>query len=60
MISDAAHTAMTATSGGIATFTTPASLAVAGEAFLGLPNHLVVTHILSISTTPPIWHGSQR
>ena len=46
MISDAAHTAMTATSGGIATFTTPASLAVAGEAFLGLPNHLVVTHIL--------------
>ena len=47
MISDAAYTAMTATSGGIATFTTPASLAVAGEAFLGLPNHLVVTHILS-------------
>jgi hypothetical protein len=47
MISDAAYTAMTATSDGIATFTTPASLAVAGEAFLGLPNHLVVTHILS-------------
>ena len=47
MISDAAYTAMTATSGGIATFTTPASLAVAGEAFLGLPIHLVVTHILS-------------
>ena len=47
MISDAAHTAMTATSGGIATFTTPASLAVAGEAFLGLPIHLLVTHILN-------------
>jgi|TARA_B110000977_G_scaffold16870_1_gene20655 hypothetical protein len=51
---------MTGASGDIATVTTPAGLADAGEAFLGLPNHLVVTHILSISTTPPIWHGSQR
>ena len=55
-----AHTAMTGASGDIATVTTPAGLADAGEAFLGLPNHLVVTHILSISTTPPISHGSQR
>jgi hypothetical protein len=46
MSSDATPTVMTATSGDTTTTTTPASLADAGEAFLGLPNHLVVEHIL--------------
>jgi hypothetical protein len=46
MFSDAAHTAMTDTSGDIATVTTPAILTDTGEAFPGLPNHLVVAHIL--------------
>ena len=44
--SHAAHTAMPAVSGDIATGTTPASLADAQEAFPGLPNHLVVAHVL--------------
>jgi len=44
--SHAAHTAMPAVSGDIATGTTPASLADAQEAFPGLPNHVVITHIL--------------
>ena len=46
MFSDAAHTAMNDTSGDIATVTTPAILTDTGEAFPGLPNHLVVAHIL--------------
>ena len=37
---------MPAVSGDIATGTTPASLADAQEAFPGLPNHVVITHIL--------------
>ena len=46
MDSDAAHTAMTATNDTIATVTTSASLADAQEAIPGLPDHLVVTHVL--------------
>ena len=46
MSSDAAHTVMTAASGDIATATTPASLTDAPEAITGLPDHLVVEHIL--------------
>ena len=44
--SDATHTAMTAPSGAITTITTPASLADPQEVISGLPDHLVVTHIL--------------
>ncbi|MDA9098722.1 hypothetical protein N9L76_07290 [bacterium] len=38
------------------------NVANAAETIPGLPNHLVVTHILdlSISTIPPISQGSQR
>jgi hypothetical protein len=43
MSSDAAHTAMTAAIGGLATATTPAD---AQELIPGLPDHLVVTHVL--------------
>ena len=46
MSSDAAHIDMTATSGDVATVTTPASPTDAGEAFPRLPDHLVVTHVL--------------
>jgi len=46
MSSDAAHTVMTAGFGGMATVTSPASLAGAQEAIPDLPDHLVVTHIL--------------
>ena len=46
MSSHAAHAAMTAAFGGMATATTPASLAGAQEAIPDLPDHLVVTHIL--------------
>ena len=46
MSSDAAHTAMTAPSGDIATATTPASLAHAQDAIPRLPDHLVVALIL--------------
>ena len=46
MSSDAAHTAMTAAFGGIAIVTTSASLADAQEASPGLPDHLVVTHVI--------------
>ena len=46
MSSDAAHTAMTAAFGGIAIVTTSASLADGQEAIPGLPDHLVVTHVL--------------
>jgi hypothetical protein len=46
MSSDAAHTAMTAAIGGLAIVTTPASLADAQDAIPGLPDHVVVTHIL--------------
>ena len=62
MSSGAALTAVTAAIGGIAIATTPASPNDAQEAIPGLPDHLVVAHIsdLSISTTPPISHGSQR
>jgi hypothetical protein len=60
MSSDASHPVTTDASGDFVTVTTPASLADAGEAFPRLPNHLVVEHILSISTIPPISHGSLR
>ena len=46
MSSHAAHTAMTGANATIATVTTPASLADAQEAIPGLPDHLVVAHIL--------------
>jgi hypothetical protein len=46
MSSDAAHTAMTDTSGDIATVTTPASLADAQDAIPGLLDDIVVTHVL--------------
>jgi hypothetical protein len=46
MSSDAAHTAMTGSSGDIATATTPASLADAPDATPGLLNDIVVTHVL--------------
>ena len=46
MSSHAAHAAMTAAFGGMATATTPASLAGAQEAIPDLPDHLVVTHFL--------------
>jgi hypothetical protein len=46
MSSHAAHTTMTGAIGGITTGTTPASPADAQEANPGLPDHLVVTHIL--------------
>ena len=46
MSSHAAHTTMTGAIGGITTGTTPASPADAQEAIPGLPDHLVVTHIL--------------
>ena len=46
MSSDAAHTVMTAAFGGIAIVTTSASLADGQEAIPGLPDHLVVTHVL--------------
>ena len=46
MSSDAAHTAMTAAIGGLAIVTTLASLADAQDAIPGLPDHVVVTHIL--------------
>jgi hypothetical protein len=46
MSSNAAHIAMTGASGDIATATTSANLADAQEAIPGLPDHLVVTHIL--------------
>ncbi len=46
MSSDAAHTAMTGTSDDITTAMTAASLTDTQEAFPGLPNHLVVAHIL--------------
>ena len=46
MSSDAAHTAMTAAIGGLAIVTTPESLADAQDAIPGLPDHVVVTHIL--------------
>ena len=44
--SDAARTAMTAAIGGIATVTTPASLADAQDAIPGLLDDIVVTHVL--------------
>ena len=47
MSSDAAHTAMTAPSGDIATANTPSSLADAQDAIPGLLDDIVVTHILS-------------
>ena len=46
MSSHATHTAMTAPSGDNATANTPTSLADAQEAIPGLPDHLVVEHIL--------------
>ena len=46
MSSNAAHITMTGASGDIATATTSANLADAQEAIPGLPDHLVVTHIL--------------
>jgi hypothetical protein len=46
MSSDAAHTAMTDTSGDIVTDMADASLADRQEAIPGLPNHLVIAHIL--------------
>jgi hypothetical protein len=46
MSSHAAHTAMTAAFGGMATATNPTSLADAQEAIPDLPDHLVATHIL--------------
>ena len=46
MSSDAAHTAMTAPSGDIATANTPSSLADAQDAIPGLLDDIVVTHIL--------------
>ena len=46
MASDAAHTAMTAAFGGITIATTPAIPTDAQEAITGLPDHLVVTHVL--------------
>ena len=45
MSSDAAHTAMTDTSGDIVTDMADASLADRQEAIPGLPNHLVIAHI---------------
>ena len=61
MSSHTAHTVMTLANDTIATGTTPASLADAGEAIPGLLNDIVVTHILrtDYSTTPPISHGSE-
>ena len=46
MSSDAAHTAMTGTSGDIATATTPTNLPYAQDAIPGLLDAIVVTHIL--------------
>ena len=46
MSSNTAHDVNTHTGGDIATVTTPASLDDAQEAFPGLPDHLVVSHIL--------------
>ena len=46
MSSDVAHTAMTDAGGDITTATTPASLAEVQDALPGLPDHLVVTHVL--------------
>jgi hypothetical protein len=46
MSSHAAHAAMTAAFGGMATATNPTSLADAQEAIPDLPDHLVATHIL--------------
>ena len=46
MSSDATHTAVTDTSGDIATATTPASLVSPQTAIPRLPDHLVVAHIL--------------
>jgi hypothetical protein len=46
MSSDVAHTAMTDAGGDITTATTPASLAEVQDAIPGLPDHLVVTHVL--------------
>ena len=46
MSSHAAHTAMTGSSGDIATATNPASLADAPDAIPGLLNDIVVTHVL--------------
>jgi|TARA_B110000879_G_scaffold161921_1_gene209071 hypothetical protein len=46
MSSDAAHTAMTGTSGDIATATTPTNLPYAQDAIPGLLDDIVVTHIL--------------
>ena len=43
---------MTAAIGGIATVTTPASLADAQDAIPGLLDHVVVTHILRSDTDP--------
>ena len=47
MSSDAANTVMTDASGDNTTATTPASLAVAQGAIPRLPDHVVVTHVLS-------------
>jgi len=47
MSSDAANTVMTDASGDTTTATTPASLAVAQGAIPRLPDHVVVTHVLS-------------
>ncbi len=47
MSSDAANTVMTDASGDSTTATTPASLAVAQGAIPRLPDHVVVTHVLS-------------
>jgi hypothetical protein len=46
MSSDAAHIDMTATSGDVATVTTPASPTDAPDAIPGLLNDIVVTHVL--------------
>ena len=46
MSSDATHTAVTGASGDDATVTTPVSLADPQEAIPGLPDHLVVEHVL--------------
>ena len=46
MFSNATHTAMTGAGGDITTVSTPPSAADTGEAFPGLPNHLVVAHML--------------
>ena len=46
MSSDAAHTAMTGASGDTATVTSPKNLRARQEAIPGLPDHLVVEHIL--------------